>query len=43
MFNALAEGGTVQMALQQTFWARRFGILVDQFGTPWMINCGKPA
>lgn len=43
MFNALAHGGTVQMPLQQTFWARRFGILVDQFGTPWMINCGKPA
>jgi PhnB protein len=43
MFNALADGGTVQMPLQQTFWARRFGILVDQFGTPWMINCGKPA
>jgi PhnB protein len=35
---ALAEGGTVQMPLQQTFWAARFGMVVDRFGTPWMIN-----
>jgi PhnB protein len=33
----------VQMPVQETFWALRFGMLVDQFGTPWMINCGKPA
>jgi PhnB protein len=32
----------VQMPVQETFWALRFGILVDQFGTPWMINCGNP-
>jgi PhnB protein len=32
----------VQMPLQETFWAARFGMLVDQFGTPWMINC-EPA
>ncbi len=43
IFNALAEGGTVQLPLQETFWAFRFGMLVDRFGTPWMINCGKPA
>jgi PhnB protein len=43
IFNALADGGTVQMALQETFWASRFGMLVDKFGTPWMINCGKPS
>jgi PhnB protein len=43
VFNALAEGGAVQMQLQETFWALRFGMLIDQFGTPWMINCGKPA
>ncbi len=36
---ALAEGGTVRMALQQTFFAARFGMLVDRFGIPWMINC----
>jgi len=43
IFSALAANGTVQLALQETFWALRFGMLVDQFGTPWMINCGKPA
>ena len=42
IFNALSEGGTVQMPLQETFWALRFGMLVDRFGIPWMINCGKP-
>lgn len=43
IFNALAQNGTVQVPLQQTFWAQRFGMLVDQFGTPWLINCRKPA
>jgi PhnB protein len=43
IFNTLAQNGTVQVPLQQTFWAQRFGMLVDQFGTPWLINCGKPA
>ena len=42
IFKALAENGAVQMPIQETFWALRFGMLVDQFGTPWMINCGKP-
>jgi PhnB protein len=42
IFHALAENGTVQMPIQQTFWAARFGMLVDQFGTPWMINCELP-
>jgi PhnB protein len=41
-FHALAEGGAVQMPIQPTFWAARFGMLVDRFGTPWMINCDKP-
>ena len=39
LFNALAANGTVRMPLQKTFWAARFGMLVDQFGIPWMINC----
>ena len=39
IFNALAANGTVQMPIQKRFWAERFGALVDQFGTPWMINC----
>lgn len=42
-FNALAENGTVTMPIQETFWAAKFGTLVDQFGIPWMINCEQPA
>jgi PhnB protein len=42
VFNALAEGGTVRMPLEETFWAVKFGMLTDRFGTPWMINCEKP-
>jgi PhnB protein len=39
VFAALADKGTVHMPIQQTSWARRFGMCVDQFGIPWMINC----
>ena len=42
IFHALAEGGTVLMPVQETFWAVRFAMLTDRFGTPWMINCEKP-
>jgi PhnB protein len=43
IFNALAEEGTVQIPLQESFWASRFGTVIDRFGTPWTINCGKLA
>ena len=43
VFAELAQSGTVQLPLQETFWAARFGMLADQFGIPWMINCGKAA
>jgi len=43
VFHALAEKGTVRMPIQKTFWAQRFGMLVDQFGIPWMINCELPS
>ena len=39
IFHTLAENGTVKMPLQKTFWAIRFGMLVDRFGIPWMVNC----
>jgi PhnB protein len=39
VFHALADGGTVRMPIQQTFWSPRFGALIDRFGIPWMINC----
>jgi PhnB protein len=35
---ALAEGGEVQMPLEKTFWAERFGACVDRFGIPWMVS-----
>lgn len=43
IYRELAEGGTVTMALQKTFWAERFGMLTDRWGIPWMINCGTPS
>src|ERR1700733_3241860 len=39
IFSALAENGEVHMAIQQTFWSSRFGVLTDQFGVPWEISC----
>jgi PhnB protein len=39
IFQELSESGVVKMPIQETFWAARFGMLVDRFGTPWMINC----
>jgi PhnB protein len=42
VFNALSKGAKIQMPLQQTFWALRFGMLIDQFGIPWMVNCEQP-
>ena len=43
LFNALAENGTVQMPFQKTFWAAGFGVLTDQFGVSWEINCEQAA
>jgi PhnB protein len=39
IYAGLAEGATVEMPLGETFWAKRFAMLVDRFGTPWIINC----
>ena len=41
VFNALAAGGQVTMPMQPSFWAKRWGMLVDKFGTPWIVN-GEP-
>jgi PhnB protein len=40
-FNALAEGGQVQMPLAETFFASRFGMVADKFGVGWMIIVEK--
>jgi PhnB protein len=42
IFDELARGGRVVMALEKTFWAARFGQLVDRFGISWAINCDEP-
>ena len=38
VFDALAAGGKVTMPFGQTFWSPGFGMLVDRYGTPWMVN-----
>jgi PhnB protein len=38
VFQALSEGGQVTMPMAPSFWAKRFGMLVDKFGVPWIIN-----
>lgn len=38
LFNALGAGGKVDMPLEETFWAKRFGAVTDRFGIKWMIN-----
>jgi PhnB protein len=42
VFDALAKGGSVIMALEKTFWAEAFGMVADKFGVRWMINCEAP-
>ena len=39
IFHDLVEGGQVVVPLAKTFWADRFGMVVDRFGVPWLINC----
>lgn len=36
-FNALADGGTVDMPLAKTFWSPRYGMVTDRFGVGWMV------
>ena len=38
VFDALSEGGRITMPMQSTFWAKAFGMVVDKFGTSWMVN-----
>jgi len=39
-FKELVKGGVETMAMQETFWAERFGMLTDRFSIPWMFNAG---
>jgi PhnB protein len=42
VFDAFAEGGKVSMPYGKTFWVEAFGMVSDRFGTPWLVNGGKP-
>jgi PhnB protein len=42
LFKALSQGGQVKMPYAATFWSPGFGMLVDRYGVPWMVNC-EPA
>jgi PhnB protein len=39
IFQRLEAEGHAVMPLEKTFWAERFGLVVDRFGIQWMINC----
>jgi PhnB protein len=41
IFQQLSDGGSVQMPMEKTFWAERFGVVIDRFGVPWAINCAS--
>jgi PhnB protein len=38
----LADGGNVTMPLEKQMWGDEFGMCVDRYGTPWMVNIGAP-
>jgi PhnB protein len=42
IFDALAEGGEVQMPIGETFFSPAFGMCIDRFGTPWMVAAAAP-
>ncbi len=43
-WNALSDGGTVTVPLEKQMWGDAFGMCIDRFGTPWLVNiAGEPA
>jgi PhnB protein len=42
IFRELSEGGKISMPLQETFWAKKFAMFTDRYGSHWMINMSKP-
>lgn len=42
IFARLADGGKITMPFQETFWARGFGMCIDRYAVPWIVNCEKP-
>jgi PhnB protein len=43
IFKGLCDGGQVQMEFQKTFWSPGFGMCIDKFEVPWMVNCVQAA
>ena len=41
VFGALADRGKITLPFQKTFWSQGFGMLVDRFGVPWMVNTAQ--
>jgi PhnB protein len=41
-FKGLSDGATIKMPMDKTFFAQKFGMLVDKFGTHWMVICENP-
>jgi PhnB protein len=41
VFRGLADGGSVRVPIHKTFWSAGFGVLVDRFGIPWEVSCGR--
>jgi len=39
IYGQLSAGGTIKTPLEKTFWAERFGVVMDRFGITWLINC----
>ena len=43
MFHQLSTNGKIVTPLEKTFWAARFGVVLDRFGVTWLINCDGSA
>jgi PhnB protein len=42
VFDALGDGGSIQMPLGETFFSPAFGMCTDRYGTPWMVSVDQP-
>jgi PhnB protein len=42
-WDKLSDGGTITLPLEKQMWGDVFGMCVDRFGIPWMVNIAQPA
>lgn len=40
-FAAISKDGNITIELSETFWARKYGMVIDKFGIGWQFNLGK--